>query len=879
MNLEMIAKSLGTYQRKSGGGFLACCPAHDDHSPSLSIDQKEGMLLVKCFAGCSQGDVVNGLKSRGLWPGSTKTSLPEENKRLPENIWEPIIPIPTDAPPPPETHHWLGKPSMVWEYRDATGNLLQLSYRFDPPGQKKQFYPLTFCKSADGRRKWRWKALEVPRPLYGLDLIGDQEQIVVVEGEKPADAGRRLLGSQKPVVTCSGGCAAADKANWQPFAGKTIIIWPDADPPGHKAALAVAESALAAGAVSVKIVVPPEDVAVGWDLADAEAEGWTQDQVLERLCAGLSPEDFRARVLGAPDLETGIATEEQKVLPAKYVERADGIYVEVEKRDGDIDLEWVCSPIEVRAMTRSAEGEDWGRLVAIIDADGIEHLWPMPMGMMAGAGEEYRRELLSRGLRIAAGKGGQRLHNLLAMSKPSSRVRCVSRIGWHGRRFVLPDEVFGEAEGEPVLLQGGTGEHKFAIAGTLEDWQVGIGRLCVGNSRLVFSVCSALAAPLLNLASIESGGFHLVGGSSVGKTTALRVAGSVCGGGGLRGYIKQWRATDNGLEAVATAHCDTLLCLDEMSQVDGHTAGEVAYMLANGQGKARARRDGKSRAPQEWRTLFLSTGEVGLADKVAEDGRKKVTAGQAVRVVDIPADAGAGLGLFENLHDAENGDKFARMLGEATEKTYGTTLRAFLQQLSLRLDEAIPLVAAFVKQFVEENCPGNADGQVRRVCARFGLVAAAGELGREFGVLPWPQGEANRATVTCFKAWLVQRGGTGAAEVQAGIDQVVAFFEINGASRFESWGNLSDNKVINRAGFRRKNEIDEWEYYVFPSVFKNEICSGFDSRMLAAELIQREMLIPGENGKASKSIAPPGIKRKRLYHFSSMVVSNGGGGD
>ncbi len=879
MSLEPIAAALGRYSKKANGGFMACCPVHEDHNPSLSLDEKDGNLLVKCFAGCSQKEVVQALKSRDLWPELTGFAQSIENKQITGETWIPLQPIPTDAPPPPQTHHWLGKPSIIWEYRDATGNLLQLSYRFDPPGQKKQVLPLTFCKSTDGHREWRWKALAAPRPLYGLDLIENQEQIVVVEGEKPADAGRRLLGPQRPVISWSGGCNAADKANWQPLAGKTITIWPDADLPGHKAALAVAEAALAAGAVSVKIVVPPEDVAMGWDLADAETEGWTRDQVQERLCAGLSLEDFRAQVLGSPDLEASVATEEQEVLPAKYALRPDGIYVEVEKRDGDTDFEWVCSPIEVRAMTRSAEGEDWGRLVAISDADGIEHLWPMPMGMMAGAGEEYRRELLSRGLRIAAGKGGQRLHNLLAMSKPSSRVRCVSRIGWHGRRFVLPDEVFGEAEEEPVLLQGGTGEHKFAIAGTLEDWQVRIGRLCVGNSRLIFSVCSALAAPLLNLASIESGGFHLIGGSSVGKTTALRVSGSVCGGGGLRGYIRQWRATDNGLEAVATAHCDTLLCLDEMSQVDGHTAGEVAYMLANGQGKARARRDGKSRAPQEWRTLFLSTGEVGLADKVAEDGRKKVTAGQAVRVVDIPADAGAGLGLFEDLHGAENGDKFARMLGEATEKTYGTPLRAFLQQLSLRLDDAIPLVAAFVKQFIEENCPGNADGQVRRVCARFGLVAAAGELGREFGVLPWPQGEANRAAVTCFKAWLVQRGGTGAAEVQAGIDQVVAFFEINGASRFESWGNLSDNKVINRAGFRRKNDMDEWEYYVFPLVFKNDICRGFDSRMLAAELIQREMLMPDKNGKASKAIAPPGTKRKRLYHFSSMVVSNGGDGD
>ena len=76
-------------------------------------------------------------------------------------------------------------------------------------------------------------------------------------------------------------------------------------------------------------------------------------------------------------------------------------------------------------------------------------------------------------------------------------------------------------------------------------------------------------------------------------------------------------------------------------------------MLANGAGKSRAGRAGEGRKPAEWRVLFLSTGEIGIADKVAEDGRKKVTAGQEVRVIDVPADAGAGFGLFEDLHSFE----------------------------------------------------------------------------------------------------------------------------------------------------------------------------------------------------------------------------------
>ena len=182
------------------------------------------------------------------------------------------------------------------------------------------------------------------------------------------------------------------------------------------------------------------------------------------------------------------------------------------------------------------------------------------------------------GLCLAPGKGPARLHQFLSLCRPRGRVRCVPRIGWHGRRFILPDAVFGFEAGESVILQAERVDNPFKHQGTLGEWQEYVGRFCVGNSRLLLSVATAMAAPLLYLAGAESGGLHLVGGSSLGKTTALVVAGSVCGGGGVRGYILQWRATANGLEGVAAAHCDALLCLDELSQVTPQAAGETAYM-------------------------------------------------------------------------------------------------------------------------------------------------------------------------------------------------------------------------------------------------------------------------------------------------------------
>jgi uncharacterized protein (DUF927 family) len=552
--------------------------------------------------------------------------------------------------------------------------------------------------------------------------------------------------------------------------------------------------------------------------------------------------------------------------------RPDGVHFLAEDQHGGVSSEWLCSPLEVRAATRNADGEDWGRLLWLKDREGREHLWAMPMSLTAGSGDEYRAQLLSLGLDMAPGrKAKDRLGLYLSTARAEAFARCVSRIGWHGRRFVLPDAVCGEDQGETILLQGQAGENLFRQAGTLAEWQGRIGRKCIGNSRLALAVSAALAAPLLHPGEQESGGFHLVGPSSVGKTTALQVAGSVCGGGGIRGYVRQWRATDNALESVAAAHCDALLCLDEMNQLPGKAAGEVAYMLANGAGKARAKRDGLARKPQEWRVLFLSTGEITLADKVREDGRTRATAGQSVRVVDVPADAGARLGLFENLHGAEDGDRFARDLKEAAARFHGTALRAFLEALTRRLDGVAREVPASIRRFVEARCPADADGQVKRVAARFGLVAAAGELGVSLGVLPWPEGEATRAAGVCFEAWLEQRGGTGAAEVSAALSQVRAFFEAHGSSRFEDLDSDQERPIINRAGFRKKKD-GRTLFMVLSETFRHEVCRGFDHKAVCRELVRLGILHPGSEGPA-KTVRVRG-ETPRCYVLSGSILGN-----
>jgi uncharacterized protein (DUF927 family) len=370
----------------------------------------------------------------------------------------------------------------------------------------------------------------------------------------------------------------------------------------------------------------------------------------------------------------------------------------------------------------------------------------------------------------------------------------------------------------------------------------------VGNSRLAFTIAASFAAPVLALVGAEGGGFHLRGPSSIGKSTALHVAGSVWGGGGLRGRVRSWRTTDNALESVAAAHCDLLLCLDEMGEAAPEAVAACAYALANGAGKGRAARDGSARRVAEWRVLFLSTGEEGLADRLAEakGGPRRVRAGQEVRVLDIPADTGR-YGLFGELHGFPDARALADALRAAAGRYYGTAGLAWLEQLAADPDGFAAAAREVVETFSAAYVPAGADGQVLRAAQRFALVAAAGELAAGAGVLPWPPGEAERAAAVCFAAWLEARqGGDGRAEDATAIAAVRRFLIMHGAARFETVGandETSGERIASRAGWKKRAE-GCWRFIIPGEVWRAEVVPGLDPEAAAAACRRAGHLIP-----------------------------------
>jgi len=137
--------------RRNGKGWVACCPAHADKHPSLSIDEgRDGKVLLHCHAGCTQDEVIDALRDRGLWP----EHRPGENlhrahgvgvkgvKKIdtPTNTL-PVLPAPATSPPPDFAALLGTVPTDTWDYLDADGRVLGYTARVDRAGKKDVYGP------------------------------------------------------------------------------------------------------------------------------------------------------------------------------------------------------------------------------------------------------------------------------------------------------------------------------------------------------------------------------------------------------------------------------------------------------------------------------------------------------------------------------------------------------------------------------------------------------------------------------------------------------------------------------------------------------------------------------------------------------------------
>jgi Domain of unknown function (DUF927) len=234
-------------------------------------------------------------------------------------------------------------------------------------------------------------------------------------------------------------------------------------------------------------------------------------------------------------------------------------------------------------LVRFRNRDDKTRDVIISFADLHADVGPL-CGLLADKGMDIERSDPAR----------KAFATFLLKTVSQARVMLAPRTVWATvvgeRLFVLPSEsITGRALTERVVLAA-SATCSCEASGTLEGWKTGVASLATGNVLAVLSISSAFASPLLRLAGYESGGIHLWGPSSIGKTTLARGCASVWSRGDETGGFGSWRATANGLDGTLAGASDIGLAFDEISMVDGAELYQMIYMIAGGVGKARMNR-------------------------------------------------------------------------------------------------------------------------------------------------------------------------------------------------------------------------------------------------------------------------------------------------
>lgn len=194
---------------------------------------------------------------------------------------------PSDAPAPPVTRF-----DVTYAYRSVDGIALRYVGRKEATADKrKSFVPITWG-TLNGKTGWHKRHPLVPRCLYGLDRLAamPDRTVIVCEGEKAADAASTLL-PDYPCVTWSAGTANVAANDWSVLAGRPVVIWPDNDAPGHKAATQL-QAILRSIAARVEIL-RVDDLPDGADAADIRPDSpvaWLRERLTPKQPDPVAPE-------------------------------------------------------------------------------------------------------------------------------------------------------------------------------------------------------------------------------------------------------------------------------------------------------------------------------------------------------------------------------------------------------------------------------------------------------------------------------------------------------------------------------------------------------------------------------------------------------------
>lgn len=427
-------------------------------------------------------------------------------------------------------------------------------------------------------------------------------------------------------------------------AGRHHIICYDADSRDNEhvmnAAARLCGVLLAAGALTVRFVAPPTPEQKGIDDYYC-AFGEDVTRKLLDTASEIEPADPKQplqRVIKLRALQKAPVNEQLRV-PAGYSVEKDGtLWRSGDEKHGDVKV--ARSALLIQRHLHDYYTHE-GRVELCFDRDGQ---WvSVCVGRKAVADSRTMiSDLAPFGAPVTSNSAPKIIDWLEDLERVNAglidRIACVARAGWHSidgeRVFVLDRPIFENMESPPPLALDTRGDRRklfgaLSPRGDKDKHLDALRRAWAADPVAAAMICGALAAPLLEPLGAPNFAIHLPGDSSRGKTSMLKIAGSVYGDPHNDHWVASWNTTPVAAELRAAVLTDLPQLYDEVGSSDAVQIERMVYMLINGGGRARGQRDLTMRETPTWRTIVLSTGERELADQSTATGAQ-------IRVVQLP---------------------------------------------------------------------------------------------------------------------------------------------------------------------------------------------------------------------------------------------------
>lgn len=230
--------------KQSGTNLKGLCPFHEEKTPSFVVSPSRQMY--KCFGCGAGGDVIEFVEKinecsfvdavEKLGEKAEVKNNYQKPKAEVKPTWQPLPFVPKGIDLPNFDHYKHGEASQIYHYKNAEGQTIGFVCRYDIGQGKKEILPLCYAE-LEGRKEWRFMGFGKPRPLYNLDAISSYPDmpIMLVEGEKTANAANKFFGDEFICTTWIGGVNGVRNADFTPLHGRTVLVCPDNDAQGRAA--------------------------------------------------------------------------------------------------------------------------------------------------------------------------------------------------------------------------------------------------------------------------------------------------------------------------------------------------------------------------------------------------------------------------------------------------------------------------------------------------------------------------------------------------------------------------------------------------------------------------------------------------------------------